>query len=86
MRQFSVKLNVQNEKILQAIESRLAREARKYTSRITVQKGTQSANACRLDQLDRLHLQGGDILAVTTDGPDEGLAALALQLFFKKQQ
>ena len=61
----------------------LVKEAKKYApSKITITKGTKSADASRLMALMGLGCKGGDTITVTVEGGDETAALEAMKTFF----
>ena len=60
---------------------KLAQEAKKYQSSVTVHKGQACADTRRLLALMGLGVQQGDTVTLRVDGPDEDAAAAALQAF-----
>jgi phosphocarrier protein len=61
----------------------LVKEAKKYTSSVTIAKGDKSADAKKLMVLMSLGVKQGDNVKVTVDGEDEDVAVAELSEFFK---
>ena len=61
----------------------LVKEIKKYTSTVTVAKGEKSVNALKLMALMGMGIKQGDTVKVTVEGPDEDVAAAAIEDFFK---
>lgn len=60
----------------------LAKEAKKFTSKITVAKNGKSADVRRMMSVMGLGVKCGDQLTVQADGADEAQAIEAMQAFF----
>ncbi len=61
----------------------LVKEAKGFTSTITVIKGDKSAKATALMKLMGMGVKKGDEVTVTVEGDDEEAAAAAMEAFFK---
>jgi phosphocarrier protein len=61
----------------------LVKEAKKYTSSVTIAKGDKSADAKKLMVLMSLGVKQGDNVKVTVAGEDEDVAVAELAEFFK---
>jgi len=61
----------------------LVKEAKQFTSTITVIKGDKSAKATALMKLMGMGVKKGDEVTVTVEGDDEEAAAAAIEAFFK---
>ena len=62
----------------------LAKEAKKYTSTITIIKGEKSAKATALMKLMGLGARQGEEITVQVEGEDEETAAAAIEQFLKE--
>lgn len=62
---------------------KLAAEAKKYGSVVTVLKDGKGADTRRLMALMGLGIKQGDTISVTVEGPDEETAAPAMEAFLK---
>lgn len=62
----------------------LAKEAKKFTSKITVTNGGKTVDATRVMALMTLGVHQGQTVQVTAEGEDEEAAAAAIQEFFQK--
>lgn len=62
----------------------LAKEAKAFSSQITVSKGEKSAEATKLMGLMSLGVKQGDIVVVTAQGADEETAAEKMETFFRE--
>jgi len=61
----------------------LVKEARKYTSKITLIKDEKSADASRMMALMGMGCHEGDTVTVEVAGEDEDTAVESLKIFFK---
>ncbi len=61
----------------------LAKEAQKFTSAITINKGEKTADAKKLFALMKLSAKKGEELVITVDGEDEIEAASTVESFLK---
>ncbi len=61
----------------------LAKEAQKFTSAITINKGEKTADAKKLFALMKLSVKKGEELVITVDGEDEKDATSAIESFLK---
>ena len=61
----------------------LTKEAKKYTSTITLTKGDKDVNVLKLMALMSLGVKCGETVAVTIEGEDEDVCAPAIEEFFK---
>lgn len=62
----------------------LVKEAKKYTSTITIEKNGKSVNALKLMALMGLGVRKGDTVTVAAEGDDEDVAIAGLEQFFKE--
>jgi len=62
----------------------LSKEARKYSSVITISKGDKSAKATALMKLMALGARQGDEITVRVEGEDEETAAAEVEKFLKE--
>ena len=62
----------------------LAKEAKKYTSIISITKGEKTVDARTLMAIMGMGVKQGDTVTVTIDGPDEETAAPVIETFFKE--
>jgi len=62
----------------------LVKEAKQYSSKITLTFGASTADAARMMAVMRLGTKGGDTVTVTVEGEDEALAAEAIRTFLKE--
>lgn len=62
----------------------LVKEAKKYQSRITIEKEGRTAEATRLMAVMGLGVKCGQTVHVEIDGADEETAAKALKTFFEE--
>ncbi|MBQ9437757.1 MAG: HPr family phosphocarrier protein [Lachnospiraceae bacterium] len=62
----------------------LAKEAKKFTSVVTIIKGEKSAKATSLTKLMSLGAKQGDEITVQVEGDDEEAAAAAIEQFLKE--
>ena len=60
----------------------LVKEAKKFSSMITVQKGEKTAGALKLMALMGLGVKCCETIVVSADGEDEEAAICAMQTFF----
>ena len=61
----------------------LAKEAKKYTSIISITKGEKTVDARKLMAIMSMGVKQGDTVTVTIEGDDEEAAAAAIEAFFK---
>ena len=62
----------------------LVKEIKKFAgSTVTITKGEKSVNALKLMALMGMGIKQGDTVKVTVEGPDEDVAAAAIEEFFK---
>ncbi|MGN0346655.1 MAG: HPr family phosphocarrier protein [Lachnospiraceae bacterium] len=61
----------------------LAKEAKKYASKITIAKGDKSAEATKLMALMSLGVKCGEEITVTVEGEDEDAAVNEIKAFFE---
>ncbi len=61
----------------------LVKEAKKYRSKITMQKGEKEADISKLMALMSLAVKCGDKIVVKVEGPDEETAAEQMEAFMK---
>lgn len=62
----------------------LVKEAKKYKSRIVIQKGEKEAEASKLMALMGMGVKCGDKIAVKAEGEDEETAIAEMEDFIKK--
>lgn len=60
----------------------LAKEAKKFSSTITVEKGGKSADVRRMMSVMGLGVKCGEEITIKVEGDDEAQAAEAMQAFF----
>jgi len=63
----------------------LVKEARKFSSTITLTKGEKTIDVQRIFALMALGAKQGDALVVRVEGPDEEQAAAAIETFLKQR-
>ena len=61
----------------------LVKEAKKFQSKITVDKDGKAAEATKLMALMGLGVKCGDTVTVSVDGPDEDTALAEIRTFFE---
>lgn len=61
----------------------LAKEAKKYESKVTIAKDGKSSDATKLMMLMGLGVKSGDEITVEVSGADEETACAELEAFFK---
>lgn len=61
----------------------LAKEAKKYASKITIAKGEKSAEATKLMALMSLGVKCGEEITVSVEGEDEDTAVNEIKAFFE---
>lgn len=62
----------------------LVKEAKKYTSTVTIEKNGKAVNALKLMALMGLGVRKGDTVTVAAEGEDEDVAIAGLEKFFKE--
>ena len=62
----------------------LVKEAKKFSSKITVFKGDKSCDMSKLLQLMGLAVKQGDTINVQVEGDDEDACAAAIEAFLKE--
>ncbi len=62
----------------------LAKEAKKYSSKITIHAGEKSAEATKLMALMQLGVKCGQTIEVTVEGEDESTAVEEMKAFFEQ--
>ncbi|MBP9988547.1 MAG: HPr family phosphocarrier protein [Ruminococcus sp.] len=62
----------------------LVKEAKKYSSRITVNANGKECDATRLMALMAMCVKSDTIVKITVDGEDEEICAAELEKFFKE--
>ena len=62
---------------------KLAAEAKKYQSVVTISKAGKGADTRRLMALMGLGIKQGDTISVAVEGPDEETAAPAMEAYLK---
>ena len=62
----------------------LVKEAKNYTSTITIEKNGKSVNALKLMALMGLGVRKGDTVTVAAEGDDEDVVIAGLEKFFKE--
>ncbi len=62
----------------------LVKEAKNYSSKITIAKGEKKAEATKLMAIMTLGVKKGDTITVTVEGDDEDACAPAIENFFKE--
>ena len=61
----------------------LAKEAKKYESKVTINREGKSSDATKLMMLMGLGVKSGDEITVEVSGADEEVASAELQAFFQ---
>ena len=64
----------------------LAKEAMKYTSKITLTKGDKSGDAKRIFNIMGLGIKSGDTVEVTVEGEKEAEDKAALEAFVRENE
>lgn len=62
----------------------LAKEAKNYASKITLEAGGKSAEATKLMAIMAMGVKQGTEVTVTVEGDDEDVAAAGMQKFFEE--
>ena len=62
----------------------LVKEAKKYSSKVTISAGGKSADATRLMAIMGMGVKKGDEVTVSVEGDDEDTAVAELETFFKE--
>lgn len=62
----------------------LVKEAKNYTSTITIEKNGKAVNALKLMALMGLGVRKGDTVTVAAEGDDEDVAIAGLEKFFNE--
>ena len=62
----------------------LAKEAKNYTSKITITKEGRTVSATQLMMIMSLGVKKGATVTITVDGDDEDAAYAAMEKFFKE--
>ncbi|MDF1494303.1 HPr family phosphocarrier protein [Caproiciproducens sp. CPB-2] len=62
----------------------LAKEAKKYSSSVTISRDKSSADLKKLFAVMQLAVKQGEKIRVSVEGPDEAEAAAALERFFRE--
>lgn len=62
----------------------LVKEAKKFHSRITIQKGERQVLATQLMKLLQLNVKKEDTIIITVEGSDEENAAIQIENFVKE--
>lgn len=62
----------------------LVKEAKKYSSKVTINAGGKSADATRLMAIMGMGVKKGDEVTVSVEGDDEDTAVVELEKFFKE--
>ena len=62
----------------------LIKEANKFTSKITIEKGGKTADAKRIFAVMGLAAKKGEQLSISVEGADEDAAAAAIESFLKE--
>lgn len=63
----------------------LVKEAKNFTSKITIKKEDKEADATRIMSVMGLGVKMGQMVTVTAEGEDENEACAAMQKFFEEQ-
>lgn len=63
----------------------LVKEAKNFSSKITIKKADKEADASRLMAVMALGVKGGMEVTVTAEGADEDAACAAMKKFFEEQ-
>ena len=61
----------------------LVKEAKNFTSKITIKKGEKEVDATRVMAVMALGVKQGETVTVNVDGADEDAAVAALKTFFE---
>ena len=62
----------------------LVKEAKKYSSKVTINAGGKSADATRLMAIMGMGVKKGDEVTVSVEGDDEDTAVVEMEKFFKE--
>ena len=62
----------------------LVKEARKFTSRITVALGDKTIETTRMMAMMQMGIKGGDVVTVAASGDDENEAIEQMKTFFRE--
>ena len=63
----------------------LVKEAKNFTSKITIKKGEKEVDATRVMAVMALGVKQGETVTVNVDGADEDAAVAAMKTFFEKE-
>lgn len=63
----------------------LVKEAKNFTSKITIKKGEKEVDATRVMAVMALGVKQGETVTVNVDGTDEDAAVAAMKTFFEKE-
>ena len=63
----------------------LVKEAKNFTSKITIKKGEKEVDATRVMAVMALGVKQGEKITVNVDGTDEDAAVAAMKAFFEKE-
>lgn len=63
----------------------LVKEAKNFTSRITIKKGEKEVDATRVMAVMALGVKQDEKITVNVDGADEDAAVTAMKAFFEKE-
>ena len=63
----------------------LVKEAKNFTSKITIKKGEKEVDATRVMAVMALGVKQGETVTVNVDGADEDAAVAARKTFFEKE-
>ena len=63
----------------------LVKEAKNFTSKITIKKGEKEVDATRVMAVMALGVKQGETVTVNVDGADEDAAVAAMKAFFEKE-
>ena len=63
----------------------LVKEAKNFTSKITIKKGEKEVDATRVMAVMALGVKQGEKITVNVDGADEDAAVAAMKAFFEKE-
>ena len=63
----------------------LVKEAKNFTSKITIKKGEKEVDTTRVMAVMALGVKQGEKITVNVDGADEDAAVAAMKTFFEKE-
>lgn len=62
----------------------LVKEAKKYTSKLTLQAGEKTAEATKLMAIMSMGIKKGTEVTISAEGEDEDIASAGMQKFFQE--